>query len=289
MQEFIEKQLVWTVAMPLGIAIVCMTLAWRPWQRERRDSVRGWWGGALAIGLGYLVGHVVINHWPSMPPANTDDYLFVLAIAAAAVGLLESMRMPMWLRWCIRAVLAAAVSWFMLSNGFRSSHSAWVIAAWTAGPAAAIFVVWTLLERLAERRTGPSIPLALSLMIAVASFYFFKGGSGKVAQLAGLLAASLGGAALVTMMAPRVSIARGALAVAVPLYLALILYSWQYPKPLGTPIILAAAPLALWLAEWRESVTAVAARVLLAAAPALIALILMLVHLLDAASGESLY
>ncbi|MCC6909490.1 MAG: hypothetical protein IT430_16240 [Phycisphaerales bacterium] len=288
MQEFIEKQLVWTVAMPLGIAIVCMLIAWRPWQHQR-EAVRGWWGGALAIGLAYLVGHVAINRWPAIPPASTDDVLFLLAVAATAVGLLESMRMPAWLRWSIRAMLAAAVSWFMLSMGFRSSNSAGALAAWTVGQAAVILIVWTLLERLAERRTGPSIPLAFSLMIAVASIYFFKGGSGKVAQLSGLLAASLGGTALVAMFVPRVSAARGMLAIAVPLYMALILYSWQYPKPLGTPVILAAAPLALWLAEWRESVTAVAARVLLVAAPALVALTLLLAHLLDAARGESLY
>ena len=70
MLEFIQKQLVWAVAMPLGIAIVCMVIAWRPWQRDGRETVRGWWGGPLAVGLGYLVGHVTINQWPAWPPAQ---------------------------------------------------------------------------------------------------------------------------------------------------------------------------------------------------------------------------
>ncbi len=289
MEEFIQKQLVWAMAMPLGIAIVCMVIAWRPWQREKRESVRGWWGGALAIGLGYLVGHVAINKWPALPPASGDDYLFLFAVIGIGVGFSESIRMPVWIRWGIRLVLCAAVSWFMLSKGFRSGHTNGVLLAWGSGQTMAAFLVWTLLERLAERRTGPSIPLALSLLIAAASVYFLKGSSGKLAQLAGVLSASLGGAALVAMTVPRVSSARGLLAVAIPLYCALILYSWQYDKPFGTPVILAAAPLVLWIAEWRESFTAVVGRVLLAVVPALIALVLLLWSLLDQASGESLY
>lgn len=289
MEEFIHKQLVWAVAMPLGIAIVCMAIAWRPWQRDKRESIRGWWGGPLAIGLGYLVGHVAINKWPSLPPSSGDDYLFLFAVAGTVVGVLESIRMPVWIRWSIRLVLCTTVSWFMLSKGYKSGHTAGILVAWTAGQALAIFLVWTLLERLAERRTGPSVPLALSLLLAVASVYFLRGSSGKLAQLAGVLSASLGGAALVAMSVPRVSSARGLLAVAIPLYCALILYSWQYDKPFGTPILLAAAPLALWIAEWRESLTAVVGRVLLAVVPALFALTLLLWFLLDQASGESLY
>jgi len=293
MQEFIQKQFVWTVAMPLGIAIVCMIIAWRPWQREGRESIRGFWGGPLAIGLGYLVGHVAINQWPNWPPAQPTDFLFLIAVAAIVVGLLESARMPLAVRWALRLLLCLSVSWFMLSKGFRDGRPALLVAAWTAGQTLSIFLIWTLLERLAQRRAGPSIPLVLSLLIAVASVFFLKAASSaKLAQLAGVLAAALGGASLIAMIVPRVSVARGMLAVVVPLYGALILYVWQYPQPLGTPIILALAPLLLWAAEWRESITAVIGRVLLAMVPAfiaLIALILLLWHRLDAAQGESLY
>lgn len=289
MQEFIVNQVVWAVAMPLGIAAVCMVIAWRPWKREARESIRGHWGGAPAIGFAYLIGHVAINKWPNLPPAQPTDFLFLIACAAIIIGLLESLRMPAAARWALRLLVCTSVSWFMLSKGFRTSQPGGVVAMWTAGQALSIFLVWTLLERLAQRRTGPSIPLALSLLIAVASVFFLKASSGKLAQLAGVLSAALGGVSLVTMIAPRISTARGMLAVIVPLYCGLLLYAWQYPQPWGTPIILAAAPLLLWMAEWRESVTSVMSRSLLAMLPALIALILLLWHALDQTTGESLY
>lgn len=289
MQEFVVSQLVWAVAAPLAIALLCMTIAWRPWRRRGRESIRGSWGGALGIGAGYLVGHVAINRWPSLPPAGPTDWLFVFAAAGLAIGLIESIGGRAWVRASLRLVLCAGVSWFMLSPAFRQSQPAGVVAAWAAGQAASIFLIWTLLERLAQRRTGPSIPLALSLLMAAAGVFFLKTSSGKLAQLAGVLSAALGGASLAAMSAPLISVSRGMLAVAVPLYAALILYVWQYPQPLATPVILAAAPLLLWAAEWRESVTAVIGRVLLTLAPALLALILLLWRLLDEAGGESLY
>ncbi len=289
MQEFIVNQFVWTVAMPLGIAIVCMTIAWRPWRRGDREGIRGWWGAPLGVGIGYLVGHVAINQRPSLPPAQPTDYLFLIACAGIIVGLLDSLRMPAVVRWALRVALCAGVSWFMLSRGFRGEQEGPVIAAWTIGQAAALAGIWSLLERLAARRAGPSIPLALSLLIAAAGVVFFKAGSGRLAQLSGVLGAALGGAALVALAAPRVSSARGLLAVVIPVYGALILSMWQYPQPFGVPIILAAAPLLLWAAEWRESVTTVIGRVLLALTPVLVALLLLLWHLLDEAGGESLY
>jgi len=289
MLEFIQKQLVWAVAMPLSIAIVCMVIAWRPWQRDGRETVRGWWGGPLAVGLGYLVGHMTINQWPAWPPAQATDNLFFIAVATIIVGLTEAIRLPAPVRWALRALLCLGVSWFMISNGYKSGHRGGVVAAWTVGQAVGIVLIWTLTERLAQRRPGPSIPLALSLLIAVASVFFLVGSSARLAQLAGVLGAALGGVSLVAMSVQRVSVARGMLAVMVPLYSALILYSWQYDKPLGTPIILAAAPLTLWLAEWRESATAAIGRILLVGVPALIALSLLLWFQLDQAAGESLY
>ena len=289
MAEFVQTQLTWAVAMPLVIATICMVISWRPWRRDHREKVRGWWGGALGVGLGYLVGHVTINKWPALPPVQATDYLFFIAVAAMVVGVTESFRLPPVLRWSLRALLSLGVSWFMISNGYKSGHGSGMVAAWTGGQAMGLFLIWTLTERLAERRAGPSIPLALSLLLAVASVFFLQAGSAKLAQLAGVLAAALGGATLVAMSVRRVSVARGMMAVVIPLYGALILFSWQYDKPFGTPAILAAAPLALWLGEWRESLTAVIARVLLVVAPALIALALLLWFLRNDAAGEWMY
>lgn len=281
------SQFVWTVAMPLGIAIVCMTIAWQPWRRTDRERLRGWWGAPVGIGAGYLIGHVAINKWPSLPPAQPTDYLFLIALAGIIVGVVESFRAPPAARWTLRLALCAGVSWFTLSRGFRAEQPATVLAAWAVGQAAALAAVWSLLERLAARRSGPSLPLALSLLIAVAAAVFFMGGSAKLAQLAGVLAAALGGAALIALAAPLISPARGLLAVVIPVYGALILLMWQYPQPFGVPVILAGAPLLLWAAQWRDSVTAALVRVLLA--PAMLALVLLLWHLLDEAKGESLY
>jgi len=289
MADFVHKQLMWAVAMPLVIAALCMVISWQPWRRDQREKVRGWWGGPLGVGVGYLVGHVTINKWPAPPLAEATDFLFFIAVAATVVGVTESFRHPPALRWSLRALLSLGVSWCMISNGYKSGHGSGMVAAWTGGQAMGIFLIWTLTERLAERRAGPSIPLALSLLIAVASVFFLQAGSAKLAQLAGALSAALGGATLVAMSVQRVSVARGMMAVVIPLYCALILFSWQYDKPLGTPIILVAAPLALWLAEWRESLTGVIARILLVVAPALIALALLLWFLLNEAAGESMY
>lgn len=251
--------IVTALAISFVVADVALLAAWRPWRRYA-PVAGGYWGGAIALGASYAVGHVWLHsRWPPFPPAERKDWLVYLALAATGLGLLDSLLMrPAWSRWGKRAILAGAAVWLLLRTKFANPEDAWAQhplegAACLACLAAAMLALWGNLEALAERLPGATMPLVL-LQVAVGTagilgLYH----SLSLAQLAGAVAAALGASVLVAWWNPALSLARGAVPVVTTLLsgLWIVGYVGLDEPPPACFALLAAAPAAAWIGEWR--------------------------------------
>jgi hypothetical protein len=119
-----------------------------------------------------------------------------------------------------------------------------------AGAAVASVAWWAAMEWLARRRPGPGLPLLLSAAAGSAALVLVDSGSQAFGQITGGVALALLVLAAAGLWFGNLSLARGGvLAVAIAL-LGMLLAGYCYADL--TPqnfVLLAAAPLAAWIAE----------------------------------------
>jgi len=261
------EQVLKSVAVPAIVAAAILIAGWRPWRRLRGLDAheRGQWSTATAFALAFLVSFVS-RKWPSwsaeggaglmqasidaLRPASRRDWIVYLALAAGGIGLLAALvRRPAWLIGAI-GPLTAAATWLLIRPIANPTYA--------LGGGAALcgitLLLWFLLEPLARRRAGPSLPLAMvPLFAAISGIIALTGGVGmSVAMTAGAMAAVCGMAAIIAWLNPRFTFARGAtpLLAAVPAAIGW-LQAWYAPGTTAWYVFtlpLAAIPL-LWLGE----------------------------------------
>lgn len=176
--------------------------------RRRPELVPG--VGALALGLGYVIGHrASLGAWPPIPPADAKGATLWLAAAAALAGALRGFStIPRAVGWLALAVVACGAPWLVLRNLMKR---------WTLGEsvttalliAVATVALASALDGWSVRRKGASLPLVAWLVVSVAAGAMFLTGSAIFAQFAGTLAAVLAAAAVFALIERDASFARG--------------------------------------------------------------------------------
>jgi hypothetical protein len=147
--------------------------------------------------VAYLVTYVVVRPgWPSFPPKEYRDYIFIMAV----VGLLWSFLEPYWrnnvvARWGLRAILVVGFLLLLLRNRFRS-WSTLEDVLWLVGLAVFFLLSWWVLEGLVDN-PKPVLPVwalltAFIIWTAVFSAMSATHGSSSMAQLGGVLASAIG-------------------------------------------------------------------------------------------------
>jgi hypothetical protein len=285
--------------LPAAVAALALVMSLR-WGGRRSEAVRRV-GAAAALGLGYLAGWGALRlSWgdPPLRPTDPWHWLPFLALIAVLTGLhdlstaLERSRLgqayaalaqflhawradrPGPLAWVVRVVVAAVSAWMLIPAG-QELRLAWVV-----GLGVFILLTWSVLDPLARSWPGPLLPGLLAVVAAEVAALLFLAGSAKFAQLSGVLAAVLAGAAVVAWRVPAVPLLRGmapGVAVLVPGWLAGGYCAIFSLAPLTCFLLLAVAPLALVVAMPRrrpESIGVTVGRAALALAPGLVALAL---------------
>ncbi len=198
------------------------------------------WGATLGLGLGYAIGHVLIqmmNAKLTVSEAHSwlrtwvheggpfpffaherVDWLPWLAIAATILGLLDGWKpAPWWAKWENRLAITALTLVLMLSRLFGETWSPSEGALWFLGLGAAMLASWSVLDARAIR-LGSGMTWVLLLMSVAASATLFLSYMAIPAVLCGAMSAALGGVALVSLANRRMTLARGAVPVFVTLY-----------------------------------------------------------------------
>jgi hypothetical protein len=163
--------------------------------RLHRGDDRGAWRAGLALGAGYLAGHVGTLGWPPFPAQPAEHWLaWLVPLALAAVVSETAPRTSPASRWVLRvAVFTAAL--FLLTGPLREhTWSTGATATWVPLLTLLSLVLWLGIHLGAKRVTGPAPWLALVVVAAGAGAALLLGGSQSLAQLAAGLAAAAGGA-----------------------------------------------------------------------------------------------
>jgi hypothetical protein len=239
----------------------------------------GAWAGILALGVGYVAGHIVVRGWPSFPPGERTDWLFYLALVLVILGLVEAR----WLtrasfRWGLRSIVFFVAVLLIVFPRMRDAWQPVESVAWLAALLIAGVAAWLSLDGLVGRAPAWSFLGCLALTVAGSAVVAFKSGLAVMALLEfGLLATVLGlllaGCASKTLFAA----AQGGAAGAGLLQPAMWLIGYFLAEvPSGCALLLGVALHTTWLVEggplrrlrpWQRGILAMVA----AAGPVLLA------------------
>jgi len=201
--------------------------------------------GAIAVGVAYLAGHIGLRGWRGWVPRESTDWVGAVALLGLFVGATGlTRRGPTGLRSLTRLLLAAFAAWLVVGKVLGREHAGAGLVRELLVLGAGIAVAWSALESLAQPavRGGPfAVLLVTSLGCALV---LGISGSIVLAQLAGVMTATLGA---VLVLCARQRSAEVLLGVAGPaaLVLGVLLLAGLHLADVPAPsaLLLAAAPL----------------------------------------------
>jgi hypothetical protein len=154
-----SKVLIWGLVLPLVAAGLILGVSWRVWKREG-SAPR--WSAALAMLAGLATSHLALVGYQA-PRFDVTHWILLFAAAGAVWGLIASLLpTPEWLRWVVRVAAAGLASYLLLGPLLAQQLPVSRVIAL----AGAFFVVWSGLDRLAQRGAGPLFVLVSGLLFA---------------------------------------------------------------------------------------------------------------------------
>jgi hypothetical protein len=231
------------VLVPVAVAIVVAIGVLRgfPGDASRR------YAGALAFVAGFVAGFAVLEPH-ALRPSTYWHWLPWLAVVAAVVGpigLAAGVRPPE--RWALMIALTLTAAWFLVPTWAALQPSRNIYIGVFAG---SIFLLWFLLDPLAERVPHAVLYSALALSslnggVLVAAFVSVRFG------LLGIIAAAALGGACVATIRNRDEVILRALLPAQVVVLGGVMLAAQVNVglPSAALTLVPIAPLALWLCE----------------------------------------
>ncbi|MCZ6835132.1 MAG: hypothetical protein O7G85_05095, partial [Planctomycetota bacterium] len=222
------------------------------------------------------------GHWEAtleaFKPSAKIDWILYVAIAMGAIGLfLALIRTSKWKPVLASLSIVLAIG-FLIKPIDNPTFALWGL----PGLCGAGLIAWLLLEPLATRRPGASLPLSFMVLFTGLAMFTEKTGGISLALTYGALSGVCGAALVVAWLNPKLSFAGGAtpMLAAIP-PTALWLQAWYYYGDApwyAFPLMLLVIPL-LWLGEIplvtkRPPWVGVLIRASLVAIPAVIAIVL---------------
>ncbi|MHC5024474.1 MAG: hypothetical protein ACYTGG_11295 [Planctomycetota bacterium] len=279
-------KVVFAVLAPGLAAGVLALLAWQPW-RKRPSRPGGSWPGAVAVVGSFVASFVVVVGWPRIPPASLWHWVIAIVIAGGVVAILPDLLKPLRrLRRLAPIVAGAAAAGLFVPP--PSVESPWV---WRGVLGLAVAALGLLLEPLAARRPGASMPLGLCIWVAGASVLVTEAGIATAGLIVAASSAALGSIVIVAWLRPSLDASGGTTVTVATLAPAALAVGWLWTRDFThvTPasfVLVAAAPVGLWLGELtvvtrRRAWVAALLRAVLVAVPIAIAMILATIGAAD--------
>src|SRR4051812_13870775 len=184
---------------PLGIALVILLAAWRPWSKAPPPAMWGTAGSALALALGFAVTESLVLHsWPGFPAREAHRWLPYAGLAAAIGAIVLKGREDG--RFGAGSVIAlvsfAALRWGELSSKSSMVYGAlWVVMATMIAGSMRV-------DAATAGKSGVRVPLswwAASVGLSLVGFHE----SFQSAFLSGSLAVVMGVFVVVALWRPK--------------------------------------------------------------------------------------
>ncbi len=238
-----------TIGLPTTLAFVGLLLVWKVGREPLGKSMP--WLSGWVIALSYLVGHSFARGFPSLPPVESAQWLFLLVIGAALAGTLDALghRAPLRAQIAWRLVFCA-ITVALLVAPARSYLGPTKTATWVVVLSLLSAAVWTALNLQAQRQAGAGLPFVLSLISLAASAALIIGHTAAISQLAGIVASLMGSAFVVGLLQPSFSLANGVVAVFVILLVGTTAIGMFFADlPAVTGLLVIVSPLATGVAS----------------------------------------
>jgi hypothetical protein len=151
-------------------------------------------GTALGLGGGFLLGNWLRGTLTLAPGASSWNRLPWIALAALAVGVAVRLpRTPLSVWLLLRASLAAAAAWWVVPA------EVWLETPWLPATFGAVILAeWVLLEFLAAKPPGGSVPWMLAMTAFCAAAILIHAGTARLMDVATVLGAALFGVGAAT-------------------------------------------------------------------------------------------
>lgn len=246
----------YVMALAAGSGVSALVVWAIGYSRGAASEARANAAGVLGVGFGLAAGIHLLRLWPAWPPATGLGRLVTIVLPAViAIELLATFaRVPRWLAWLSRSLLALATVWVLLHGSIYlgGRHSPWTV--WQAGftlplAGALLFADWALVAWLHARSPAIATPLAIAEACLAAGLCVMLRGYVSGGEAALPVAAALAGAALASARRPRAAL-REAIGVGV-VGLFGLLFIGRFFGGLSTAEALTVflAPLACWATE----------------------------------------
>jgi len=270
------KQMLPSAALAAAVAAAFLFVFARWWKSASRCA------GAVAIGAGYIAGHVLAAGWSPFPPRSATHWLFwfaVIGVIAAVVDALVRLRKTVRLvTWAIICTIACRL---ILQPKFSYAWSAAEGWLWVFAIAVGVVALTCCLDLVERRPFGPATLFAVTtILCGGAGIALILSGSLLLGDLSGILMAIAATCFLLIFAVRAPSHPSG---VAAPLSLVcagLWLSGFFYAElPAASPLLLAVAPSLALLPVGKESssqLRLLACRVAFVAVPVAVAVALAL-------------
>lgn len=165
------------------------------------------WIGSLGILLGYMIGYIGIQGWPQFPPADPSTGWFVyIGITTLILSLAESGWKNRW--WGVfigRVLFTVLVCLIMLSplvrNTWNMPQAIFRVTTFTV----TALIFWNIIDSIRRDLSPGLLGLFLAIFATVESIVILLSHSILLAQLVGLVAATMGALTVVDWMFHQVS------------------------------------------------------------------------------------
>ena len=212
------------VVLPAALATAILLLGFRPWQRKEHYQ-GGLWSGGIALALAFIVSFISQNGWESLQPNSKRDWIVYLALALGVIGLPAALlRKSTWPTWLAGPLLVLAITLIIkpLDNPTYALLG-------LPGLCGVSVILWFLLEPLARRRPGASLPISFLIIFTGIAIIAELTGGITFPIICGALSGVCGAAFVISLLNPRFSFHAGA-----------------------TPLLATMPPTILWLQGWYD-------------------------------------
>ncbi|MEO1582976.1 MAG: hypothetical protein AAFR96_00190 [Planctomycetota bacterium] len=213
-------------------------------------------GPALGVGLAFVLASLGLDGVPERMPVGSADWVLpVMATALlAAVGgeLLAKGRKAIAVRWLLRVAVIGVIVAGPLSLPIKNRWEGGETVAWVGGIALWMLLAFAASDRTASRSSPPSSVLVWHALIGGLVPVIFGAGVTAQSQIAGGVAAGLGGVLVAAWLGRKaLPPMRAVGGVVVPYIAMLLLVSWQFVSDLAWWEfgVIAATPLAIALID----------------------------------------
>jgi hypothetical protein len=240
------RDIVFGVIYPALIALIVVPLA-HVKRRGRRDTHA--WGLPFALAAGFTVAFIGISGKLNLPPTQGQEWLVIGAAAAVVISIIAAISDRARVAVVISsiALLVLVMAWLVPANRrqwLTTREAMTMMIAIGAG----LVVWWALMEPLAARYRGATLPLLLSAVAGAGAMVIADGGSQRLGLIEGAAAVALLVVALLALWLRELSLARGGVLTIAIVMLGLLVCGYLYADVKWPQVvILAVAPLLAWV------------------------------------------